>query len=240
MKELLTEIYNLQNKLNIHTIELENWFDGISAKGMPIDWLRYAKLETAELVESFPVKHWKDIDKLIDLINGWVELADILHFLMSQLIKQDELNNKNKEETILSITAIFEKNMDNKSLSVLNQDRLDTTQAFFKTVDKWDYVLAGEHLKDTADMTVLFEHFCLLCNSLELTFEELYKLYIGKNCLNQFRQDNGYKEGTYIKVWKGKEDNLVMKEILDSKKLNFEALYYELNKYYFSNVVEKK
>ena len=27
----------------------------------------------------------------------------------------------------------------------------------------------------------------------------LQKLYIGKNCLNQFRQDNGYKRGDIYK-----------------------------------------
>lgn len=36
----------------------------------------------------------------------------------------------------------------------------------------------------------------------------LFESYVGKNVLNKFRQDNGYKEGTYIKIWKdGREDN---------------------------------
>lgn len=236
MRKLLAEIYDLQNKLNIYTIKLDNWFEGVSSEGMNIDWLRYAKLETNELVESFPVKHWKDIDKYIDLLNAWIELCDILHFLMSQLIRQDLLNSKNKEESIDLIATIFEKNINDKSLSILDKTRLDISTAFFKNVNKWDYVLAREHLNETADMSVLFEHFCLLCNNLDLSFEELYKLYIGKNCLNQFRQDNGYKEGTYKKVWNGKEDNVVMKELLSSKKHNFETLYYELNKYYLSSV----
>ena len=48
-----------------------------------------------------------------------------------------------------------------------------------------------------------------------IIFYVVTKLYIGKNCLNQFRQDNGYKEGHYIKVWNGKEDNVVMVEILE-------------------------
>ena len=30
---------------------------------------------------------------------------------------------------------------------------------------------------------------------------------IGKNVLNFFRQDNGYKDGTYVKTWNGREDN---------------------------------
>ena len=36
----------------------------------------------------------------------------------------------------------------------------------------------------------------------------MLKKYIIKNVLNKFRQDNGYKEGTYKKIWKMGEDSL--------------------------------
>ncbi|MGB1748130.1 MAG: hypothetical protein ACPHGW_11420, partial [Pseudohongiellaceae bacterium] len=36
------------------------------------------------------------------------------------------------------------------------------------------------------------------------------------NVLNFFRQDNGYKEGTYRKLWSGREDNEVLVDILQS------------------------
>lgn len=40
-------------------------------------------------------------------------------------------------------------------------------------------------------------------------FEEFYAWYIGKSTLNVFRKANGYKEGTYIKLWDGvDEDNV--------------------------------
>ena len=42
------------------------------------------------------------------------------------------------------------------------------------------------------------------------------KSYVGKNTLNFFRQDNGYKDGTYIKEWDGLEDNEVLVEILET------------------------
>jgi hypothetical protein len=32
--------------------------------------------------------------------------------------------------------------------------------------------------------------------------------------LNFFRQDHGYKEGSYIKLWQGREDNEHLVEIL--------------------------
>lgn len=48
-----------------------------------------------------------------------------------------------------------------------------------------------------------------------MDFDELYRRYVGKNVLNRFRQDNGYKTGTYVKVWAGREDNEHLNELLD-------------------------
>ncbi|MFA6630524.1 MAG: dUTPase, partial [Sulfuricurvum sp.] len=61
----------------------------------------------------------------------------------------------------------------------------------------------------------------------------LYRLYVGKNILNQFRQDHGYKEGHYIKIWNGLEDNAVMKSAWEKNgDLTPEALYELLKKAY--------
>ncbi len=49
-----------------------------------------------------------------------------------------------------------------------------------------------------------------------LDYRELYRLYIGKNILNIFRQDHGYKRGNYKKVWGGKEDNIILQDILEN------------------------
>ncbi len=58
------------------------------------------------------------------------------------------------------------------------------------------------------------------------TMEDVYLLYIGKNCLNQFRQDYGYKDGSYIKVWDGKEDNVFMQSVLnDNPNISYTELY---------------
>ena len=48
---------------------------------------------------------------------------------------------------------------------------------------------------------------------------------MGKNILNVFRQNNGYKDGSYIKIWNGKEDNEVMSEILNSNDIKPKELY---------------
>ena len=72
--------------------------------------------------------------------------------------------------------------------------------------------------------------------SIGLDFTELYSSYVGKNVLNMFRQDKGYKEGTYIKNWGGKEDNEWLIEVmqrLDMSAADFaESVYSELNASY--------
>jgi len=79
----------------------------------------------------------------------------------------------------------------------------------------------------------LVEQFFKACDAVGLSFEELYRLYIGKNALNQFRQEHGYKEGSYRKIWNGKEDNEVMQEILEEEPdISFNQLKDELLKRY--------
>lgn len=56
--------------------------------------------------------------------------------------------------------------------------------------------------------------FAGLMQQTELSFDALFRNYVGKNVLNFFRQDHGYKTGEYIKVWHGKEDNEVLMEVL--------------------------
>jgi hypothetical protein len=63
-----------------------------------------------------------------------------------------------------------------------------------------------------------------------MEFDELYRHYVGKNVLNFFRQDHGYKEGTYVKTWHGREDNEHLAEllaVLDSDSDDFRDRVYE-------------
>lgn len=50
---------------------------------------------------------------------------------------------------------------------------------------------------------------------LPMEWDELYAGYVGKNALNAYRQENGYREGAYVKVWgDGREDNEHLNEIV--------------------------
>ena len=70
----------------------------------------------------------------------------------------------------------------------------------------------------------------------EYSVDQLYRDYIGKNVLNFFRQDHGYKEGHYQKTWHNKEDNEHLAEVLkllDSEVEDYDkAVYRELKQRY--------
>ena len=67
-------------------------------------------------------------------------------------------------------------------------------------------------INNIRDITDLF---FIAISQLDIDIVELYKRYVVKNQLNAFRQQNGYKEGTYIKLWNTVEDNVIAFNIMD-------------------------
>ena len=70
----------------------------------------------------------------------------------------------------------------------------------------------------------------------EMSWNDAYTQYVSKNVLNIFRQQHGYKEGTYIKIWNGEEDNVVLARLLsqhDAARADFaDILHRELEAAY--------
>ena len=221
MNRILTML-ELQQKLNDNT-NGKGWENGLTAQGKKIDWRRCIYLEAAELVESYPWKHWKNIDAKVDSKNVKVELVDIWHFVMSEVLRVNALGDA---RDLKELASDIETSIKNHNVSYL-QDYYAQIEAIEELIHKLFCNF------DLIDFTVTFFN---LCTKLGLEFDELYALYIGKNILNIFRQDHGYKDGTYIKIWNGKEDNVVMQEILaNSSNISTDELYKELEKYYPGN-----
>jgi len=64
--------------------------------------------------------------------------------------------------------------------------------------------------------------------------------YKAKATLNVFRQNNGYQDDTYQKIWDGKEDNYYVEHMLKTNSfLTTTELYNELEKFYKSLFGEK-
>jgi dimeric dUTPase (all-alpha-NTP-PPase superfamily) len=204
----ILQMLELQQELNDATNGV-NWEKGITKNGKKIDWRRCIYLEAAELVESYPWKHWKNIDASPDYANIKIEIVDIWHFVMSETLRLYKIDSLGSVEDIAKVVSKmdgFKTFQDEHAKSNLNSyQEIELVEEMIKI------------LFCNSDINTLIISFLNMSSQLNLKLPELYKLYVGKNILNKFRQDNGYKEGSYIKVWNGKEDNVVMQNILDTQ-----------------------
>jgi len=216
----------LQQQLNDAT-NGSGWEDGVTKNNKPIDWRRCMHLELAELIESYPWKHWKNIDAQPDYENIKIETVDIWHFIMSEALriyKTDSLGDIQKLSSDITSMPKYQ-----KFISGETQNKLDNYEQIAVHEQMYKALFCDQSI-DT-----IINQFFDIATVAKLNLEELYALYIGKNILNQFRQDNGYKDGSYIKVWNGKEDNVVMQEILENDaNIAPKELYKELERHYKS------
>jgi len=217
----------LQSQLNDST-NGEDWVKGLTKDAKEINWKRCIYMECAEMIDSFSWKHWKNIKQEPDWANLQIEVVDVWHFVMSLAI---ENYNKTLRGGIDEL-AINISNLESFSkIDTKNDGFVSQKEIILKVEDIMRKVLSQEQL----ELEALIDDFFDLVLFSGLDLESLYRLYVGKNILNQLRQDNGYKEGTYIKIWAGEEDNVIMKRIWeDNVDITPDALYYELTKLYLS------
>ena len=215
----------LQNQLNNAT-NGEDWIKGVTKNDKEINWKRCIYMESAEIIDSFAWKHWKNIDAQADMENVKIEVVDIWHFVMSLAIEQYYQQLKGGvEEIALMIAELSSFN----AIKTKNETYATPNEIMAKVEDIMRDVLE----KESIDLQKLLDDFFSLVLQSGLDLQTLYTLYIGKNILNQFRQDNGYKEGTYIKTWDDKEDNVYMQQLLEENPdITPNELYKELTKLY--------
>jgi len=215
----------LQAQLNEST-NGEKWTEGVTKNGKKINWRRCIYMECAEMVDSFSWKHWKSINQEPDWNNLKIEVVDVWHFIMSLAIENYSKNLKGGVEdlalNISNLSSFSTINRENSRYG-LQDDVIEKVENIIRLAIDTDELQLENMMSEFFDLAVM--------SGLDL--ETLYRLYVGKNILNQFRQDNGYKAGTYIKVWDGEEDNVVMKRIWEENgDIKPELLYKELAKAY--------
>jgi dimeric dUTPase (all-alpha-NTP-PPase superfamily) len=152
------------------------------------EWYRAIWIECAELMDHFGWKWWKKQSP--DREQVVLELIDIWHFGLSSLLQVESSVDAIADQLERAMTATAPK-----------QDFREDVEAFVQqilTSRKFDPALFNQ----------------LLCH-MDISLDQLYRSYVGKNVLNFFRQDKGYKEGTYVKVWQEREDNMHLVEILE-------------------------
>jgi dimeric dUTPase (all-alpha-NTP-PPase superfamily) len=220
----IVQMLKLQQQLNDAT-NGEGWEKGITKNGKIIDWRRCSYLECAELIESYPWKHWKNIDAQPDYENIKIEAVDIWHFIMSQALSDYKI----KELGTIEELADNISNLPN--FKTFKDDISPTDRNYYEQIEVVEKLIGTLFCGGSTEKLIM--SFLDVAMQSGLNLEKLYKLYIGKNILNKFRQDHGYKEGTYIKVWHHEEDNVAMQRILEkNKEITPEMLYQQLEEIY--------
>ena len=224
--EYIKEMFILQQKLNDET-NGTGWENGYTKNDRIINWKRCIYMESAELIDSFNWKHWKDINKTTDWENATIEIVDIWHFVMSLLLEEYKTHDRGSVDKLVK-DVIDVHGFERFSKEPENRENADTMEVI-NDIESIMHITTASQI-DLFD-GLLKDYFAmsLKCG---VNLKILYKFYIAKNVLNQFRQDNGYKEGTYKKVWGNKEDNEVMLEIMTENTLGAQELYKKLDKAY--------
>jgi hypothetical protein len=150
-------------------------------------WHRAIWVECAELLEHHGYKWWKRQEP--DWPQVQLEVIDVWHFGMSARFAPELPDT----ELARALAAELQAAKGGKALP----DAVEALAA----------IAAG-------DRRFCGTAFAELMHAAGLDFDELYRQYLGKNVLNFFRQDHGYKEGTYRKLWNGREDNEHLMELL--------------------------
>ena len=189
----MTAISTSQAQAMLHTMadmqEQHNVLVHPQWREQGFEFYRAMWVECAEMLDHFGWKWWKQQTPDIDQVK--LELVDIWHFALSELMRKGAID-----------PAVAEQ------LATVSVDKATDPEGFRLAIE----TLAAACL---STRSIDLSAFCAAMAALPMDYAELYALYIGKNMLNRFRQNNGYKSGEYRKLWQGREDNEHLIELLD-------------------------
>lgn len=188
----LREMFVLQDALN--RVVNPSWLTANYA------WNRAIRVECAELSDHIGWKWWKKQEP--NWPQAHIELVDIWHFMLSGILVEA------RGDLGAAVRHM------NYSLMFPHDEVIEIADRKF--------TVGGLKLSEQVDMLSMFASlnysFAALFEALlvgtGLTWDALRHMYVGKNVLNKFRQDHGYKLGTYEKMWHGVEDNVYLERIL--------------------------
>ena len=213
--------------------------------------------ETGELLESTKYHWWKKAELTKkDEMNQVTEFIDIFHFILSLSIRA--LGIKETHEIIENMDVRVAESLLGQApiedFELYNFELLDKYDFLAGTIanaclvhtdlkrislnlwniNKLNYNVIEKdfHLNSAVIKTQIqdmFLNFLLLGLKLDLSYNDIQKLYVLKATLNIVRNKNGYKEGTYNKTWsldgERLEDNYVVFGAKDQFQEVFENSY---------------
>ena len=175
-----------------------------------------ALVELGELIDHYGYKWWKKQTPNVDQCT--LEIVDIAHFLISDMLQRAYHKGVNLETLVDDFLA-----------QASHAPIVEKTPFNIRSNIKVSMSLAADNIFNARSLGILM-------NLFDLTIDDLSNKYILKNTLNIFRARNGYKQGTYVKTWGGREDNEVLMDVymsLDSNSTTFaEELYAKLDEEY--------
>ena len=156
--------------------------------GQRFAWHRALWIECGELIEHHGYKWWKKQEP--DWEHVRLEVVDIWHFGMSMRFDGSNTPEQIADEMLEELRLVPQ-----AGLSLL-----EAVEALVSAV--------------LAERRFPLSRFWPVMAAAGLDNNSLFTAYVGKNVLNFFRQDNGYKDGSYRKQWAGREDNEHLSELM--------------------------
>ena len=208
----------LWSQKDLNDVITPNWLAKLSKK----DYLTAVLVETGEAIDSLDYKWWKAGEN--DWANFKVELVDILHFLLASVWYDNEVQRADA-------CYFFKKGLAYRKINpktITDERKLDLVKEYSLKLLKVDNVTAFLYLGRLFRIIGLID------------LKDIAREFLVKNTLNLFRTNNGYKQGTYKKIWNGEEDNVIAYDLASKLKFTkffskdlykkLEAYYYEINK----------
>lgn len=164
-------------------------------------WNLAIMMEQVEIIDHIGWKWWKKQDA-INVSAIQMELIDIWHFwLSSQIERYQALGFAELANKILEDLGEWSAGND-----LVNTAHWNNSYAILRLESAILHTLSSQF-----SLKIFME--CM--DFFQLSWVELHEVFVTKNVLNIFRQDNGYKSGSYIKMWWGHEDNHHAMQILE-------------------------
>lgn len=143
------------------------------------EFYRAVWIECAELLDHYGWKWWQHQAPALAQVR--LELVDIWHFGLSDLLAAGTVDDALAARMVAlsdpSAAGDFRTAVEMLAQRSLTERRFDVAA------------------------------FVAAMNALPMSLDELHLHYVGKNVLNAFRQAHGYRDGSYVKTWGGREDN---------------------------------
>lgn len=205
LQDLLEKLFINQNTLNIKAYDAA-WVE--RALAGDFDYPLAAGFEIIEFGNSWNKWNWwtkADSISTYHKLNMCVELVDALHFIASDLLVQfngDVTTAYNECATHLAAV--------HRTFPVFKSDKEETRYitSRIKSLMVYAGTAASRELDPQRAVQALVSLYQLAIHACGLDFSKFFTMYMAKSALNQFRQDNGYRQKQYTKVWavKGGQD----------------------------------